>query len=99
MSKNKINSLPTYIGDMNELKILKVDHNPITFPPREIWDTEETDRDAWLDGVKKFLRQHAERSNSAQDSESGSRYIHYLSLLRPGEGANIAALPPWDRRC
>jgi hypothetical protein len=73
MSKNKINILPTYIGDMNDLKILKLDHNPITFPPKDIWDSDEKDKDVWLDGVKKFLRQHAERSNSTQDSESGSR--------------------------
>ncbi|KAI5778241.1 RAM signaling pathway protein-domain-containing protein [Geopyxis carbonaria] len=71
MSKNKINILPTYIGDMKELKILKLDHNPIVFPPKEIYEKEESDRDAWLDGVKRFLRQHAERSKESQDNESG----------------------------
>ena len=73
MSKNKINVIPTYIGDMSDLKVLTLDHNPITFPPKEIWDTEETNKETWLDGVKKFLRQHAERANSVQESESGSR--------------------------
>jgi hypothetical protein len=73
MSKNKINILPTYIADMKDLRILKVDNNPISFPPKEVWDvSEEADRDAWLESVKQFLRQHAERSNSTQESESGS---------------------------
>lgn len=74
MSKNKINSLPTYIADMSDLKILKVDHNPIAFPPKDVWETnEDTDRDTWLEGVKHFLRLHAERASSTQESESGSR--------------------------
>jgi Leucine-rich repeat (LRR) protein len=74
MSKNKISRLPTYIADMKNLKVLKLDHNPITFPPKEIWEAEEKDRDAaWMDSVKDFLRQHAERSKSSQDTESGSR--------------------------
>ncbi|KAA8900660.1 RAM signaling pathway protein-domain-containing protein [Sphaerosporella brunnea] len=72
MAKNKLSALPTYIGSMNDLKILKLDHNPITFPPREVWDTEEAGQDAWLENMKRFLRQHTERSNSTQESESGS---------------------------
>ena len=77
MSKNKIQILPNYIGSMEDLKILKVDHNPILFPPRaivECADDGETDRDIWLEGLKQFLRQHAERSGMAQDiEESDSR--------------------------
>lgn len=77
MSKNKIAELPTYIGDMNDLKILKLDNNPIRFPPKEVWNTDEKDRDLWLRNVKGFLRQHAERAQQqVQDTEStgGSRY-------------------------
>lgn len=73
MSKNKINVLPTYIGDMNELKILKLDHNPILFPPKEVLENEEADRDAWLENVKRFLKQQTEKSNASLDTESGSR--------------------------
>ncbi|KAI5813562.1 RAM signaling pathway protein-domain-containing protein [Pyronema omphalodes] len=80
LSKNKINALPTYIADMNQLKILKLDHNPLTFPPKTVWDkpesansTNEDTRSAWLDGVKKFLRQHTERpASTTQESELGS---------------------------
>jgi Leucine-rich repeat (LRR) protein len=58
MSKNKITTLPAYIGDMHDLKILKLDHNPLSFPPAAVLDLdgEETDRDAWLDNLKRFLR-------------------------------------------
>ena len=86
MSKNRINALPTYIGDMNDLKVLKLDQNPIAFPPKDVWDSEESDRDSWLEGVKKFLRQHAERSASTQESESGSRFafpLEHLNLFPP----------------
>jgi hypothetical protein len=81
MSKNKISALPPYIGNMNDLKILKLDHNPITFPPRDVWDTDDAGRDAWLENLKRFLRQHSERSNSTQDSESGSRYLPHILTL------------------
>ena len=82
MSKNKITELPTYIGDMNDLKILKLDHNPIRFPPKEVWDTEDKGRDGWLPGLQMFLRQaHAERNQSAQETESGgSRYVQVGGL-------------------
>jgi hypothetical protein len=73
MSKNRLTTLPSYIADMKDLKILKVDHNPLVFPPKEIWDISEPDKDVWLDGVKRFLRQQAERSSSRQNTETGSR--------------------------
>lgn len=73
MSKNRIGVLPSYIGDMNELKILKLDHNPILFPPKDVLENEEADKDAWLENVKRFLKQHAEKPSPLQDTESGSR--------------------------
>lgn len=65
--------LPTYIGLMPELKILKSYHNPIVSPPADIMDhdaVEQAESDAWLEGVKQFLRRHAEK---AQGAESESR--------------------------
>lgn len=81
MSKNKINALPTYIADMNDLKILKLDHNPITFPPKAVWEVEDSDGEMWLDGVKRFLRQHFEKLGNMQDTESGSRYAVFTACL------------------
>lgn len=58
MNKNQISVLPTYIGKMNDLVILKLDHNPITFPPGEVMESDIADRCEWLEGIKQFLRDH-----------------------------------------
>ena len=92
MAKNKLNALPTYISDMKRLKVLKVDHNPITFPPKEVWElNEDANRDTWLEGVKRFLRrQPSEPTNSRRESESGSRYYTRCFLHLP-----IVAIAMW----
>lgn len=45
---------------MDNLKILKIDHNPIIFPPKEIiyFEGEEKDMLPWLNNVKSFLSTH-----------------------------------------
>lgn len=82
LSKNKLSVLPTYIADMKDLKILKLDHNNIVFPPREIWDVEESHKDMPpIEPIQRFLRQHAEK-NATQDTESGgSRYTSLSGSL------------------
>lgn len=70
MSKNKISVLPTYIADMKELKILKLDHNPIIYPPRDVWDVDDASRDTLVHVVQQFLRQDLEKQNAAHDTES-----------------------------
>jgi hypothetical protein len=72
IQRNKIQRLPTTLGDMHRLRVLKVDDNPLIFPPPEIWkDDEET---AALAGekamlhttarIKKYLKQNANSSNA-----------------------------------
>lgn len=76
MSKNSITELPTYIGDMTELKILKIDQNPIRFPPRDVLDLAgegEDFRDTRLDIIKRYLR-NAESDNT-RGMESDSRRV------------------------
>ena len=74
MSKNLIEELPTYIGRMQDLKILKIDHNPIAFPPKDVLELAgegEDFRDTRLELIKRYLR-NAENSGG-QDEESTSR--------------------------
>jgi len=61
---------------MDELKVLKLDHNPITYPPEDVigYGTFEAERDGWIDDLKRYLREHAEKPNIVDDIEdSGSR--------------------------
>ncbi|KAI8866034.1 hypothetical protein GQ42DRAFT_110281, partial [Ramicandelaber brevisporus] len=36
LSKNRIKRLPQYIADMNNLRILNIDGNPLEYPPSDI---------------------------------------------------------------
>lgn len=36
MAKNRIKRLPYYMSQMTQLKVLKLDHNPLEWPPKEI---------------------------------------------------------------
>lgn len=61
---------------MAELKILKIDQNPIRFPPRDVLDLAgegEDFRDTRLDKIKRYLR-NAESDNT-RAIESDSRRV------------------------
>lgn len=76
ISKNLIGQLPTYIGRMQELKILKIDHNPIVFPSRDVLELTgegEDFRDTRLELIKRYLR-NAENKGT-EDAESASRFV------------------------
>ena len=80
---NRVTELPAYIADMDELQLLKVDHNPIQYPPKEVWNRKpdedpEKEKQAvkvWLANLKEYLRQNTPRSHgysaSVHDTESG----------------------------
>lgn len=40
---------------MNQLQFLKIEQNPITFPPAEIVEFSGQDMDVWLGNLKAFL--------------------------------------------
>ncbi|KAM0789295.1 hypothetical protein ACM66B_000135 [Microbotryomycetes sp. NB124-2] len=36
IAKNRVKRLPTWFAQMHQLKVLKVDHNPLEWPPKEV---------------------------------------------------------------
>lgn len=36
VAKNRVKRLPTWFAQMTHLKVLKVDHNPLEWPPKEV---------------------------------------------------------------
>jgi hypothetical protein len=63
ISKNQIKIIPKYFADMKDLQYLKIDYNPIKFPPKVIHVMPKgEDKDMmipWLDNFKKYLRQNS----------------------------------------
>ena len=75
-SKNKLHTLPNYICQMDELKILRIDRNPLVDLPQELYGLEDdgyADKEGWLEKLKAHLRQNMERQyapNETEDSNS-----------------------------
>jgi hypothetical protein len=56
ISKNRISQLPKYMGKMVNMKVLKMEHNPFSWPPLEILQPEqESDHEIWLDKLREYL--------------------------------------------
>lgn len=89
MQKNRIERLPVSMGDMNNLIVIKVDDNPLIFPPTEIWrdhpaagrpgvGASEKQMLATAARIKKWLKQQSQKNNSQRtkgDSDEELRYV------------------------
>jgi RAM signalling pathway protein len=86
VQKNRIEALPLCLADMASLQVLKLDGNPVRFPPKEILQPQassppngglqenEIDEIAVTSQIKKFLRQKAisDRSETESGGEESS---------------------------
>ena len=60
LSVNRIKTLPTYIAGFQKLRVLKVDRNPLEYPPMSVMSPQGdlTDRvfmKSWIESVKRWL--------------------------------------------
>ncbi|KAF9167600.1 RAM signaling network component [Actinomortierella ambigua] len=79
ISRNRLETLPSYIGHMTQLQFLKIEQNHITFPPQEITDIQGQEMEAWLNRLKEFLLEHEEP------------LMHKLGRTSSNNGANMHA--------
>jgi len=89
IAKNRIKRLPTWFTSMSHLKVLKLDHNPLEWPPKEITafqttgsisgaplsKQEEADEmQRWLPALMRWLRDNRDREmEREQDREKEKR--------------------------
>jgi Leucine-rich repeat (LRR) protein len=81
IQRNRIERLPLCLADMGRLQVMKIDGNPITFPPADVWSKKDTpslandnERDAVVTtNIKRYLRQFATRERLKIESEGESR--------------------------
>ena len=69
---------------MEDLKILKLDHNPIAFPPREILgyeDDTDVEKDVWLEELKHYLRKHAEKPKATRQTDDSGDSRYFIAML------------------
>jgi hypothetical protein len=58
LSRNKITRIPGYFIDFCELDVLKVDHNPIEWPPKYVMETADGGRE-WITFMQKWMRNNS----------------------------------------
>ena len=74
LTSNKLYTLPSYLTAFTELRVMKVDLNPIEWPPREVLGAlidpearttphvkgqQEEEMKPWLENMKSWMRQRA----------------------------------------
>lgn len=101
VQKNLVKQLPLCLAEMGSLQMIKLDGNPITFPPREVLQapassppndvTKETEVKEVIitANIKKFLKQHSQ--NMQMEAEAAASEDS-------SEGVETPRLPPMNRR-
>ncbi|KAI8895898.1 hypothetical protein BC833DRAFT_599683 [Globomyces pollinis-pini] len=57
ISNNKIQQLPKYLHQMSLLKVFKLGHNPLVWPPNDLLQPEqESDQEVWLTALRDYIR-------------------------------------------
>ena len=83
LSRNKLTRLPLYLSKFRNLNILKVDRNPLAWPPQSVMERPGNADDAramknWIQGLQTWMEEdcvgHADRKNS-EESLAGSRHV------------------------
>jgi len=85
LPKNKITELPLCLADMPSLSVIKLEDNPLVFPPPDVvglYDPAAQNSGVWKEGdltevaatarIKKFLKQKAASMNGRSDLDSPS---------------------------
>jgi hypothetical protein len=78
LAKNQLTHLPEYISEFEDLRVFKLDSNPINWPPPEIWgqDIVHDDDDqgqTWIRQLRSWLaNNHQEVQEPEPEPESDS---------------------------
>jgi hypothetical protein len=74
MSRNKLTRLPAYLSSLRHLNILKIDHNPLEWPPKVIMepfggvDDPQVMR-GWIRTVQKWMDDNSSRPEGRKASD------------------------------
>lgn len=101
VQKNVIKQLPLCIAEMGSLQMIKLDGNPINFPPREVLlapassppNEPEVKEVTITTNIKKFLRQHAQNGRMEAEAAAAASTGGDDS----SEGMETPRMPPMKR--
>ena len=79
IAKNRVKRLPVYFSQMHQLKVLKLDHNPLEWPPKDITIFPMADLSASVNGVESEGRRTGSSSSTqVEDAEEMQRWLPNL---------------------
>jgi hypothetical protein len=58
LQRNKITHVPGYFTEFHDLDVLKVDHNPIEWPPKSVMGTADGGK-VWIAFMQKWMKNNA----------------------------------------
>lgn len=87
MSRNRLRRLPNYVAYLTTLRVLKLDHNPVVWPPRDLITFTDASAPADDDDVDPQMRFQEEstartRTRTASSSETSTAMAHWLRVLQ-----------------
>ena len=93
-TKNKIDRIPSYFSEFSRLRMLKIDHNPIEWPPMNvIRRTQDGDEgmETWIHELQEWLRNH---ELAQQVAPNGIAKVAQLDMNTAGCGSIHSCLHP-----
>jgi hypothetical protein len=88
LDRNRIERLPICLGDMNTLRVLKVEDNPLVFPPIDLCVSDDRQARGGQEyllhsttRIKEFLRRYSGRHGRRWHSQAESEVEFKWALL------------------
>ena len=78
MANNKIHRIPPYFVQFQELRLFKIEQNPLEWPPRDVVglppqsDNQESSK-AWIQGIQKWMQTHTQHTGERKHSDDSIR--------------------------
>lgn len=67
LQRNKITRVPGYFTEFRDLDVLKVDHNPIEWPPKYVMETTDGGK-GWITFMQKWMRNSSQHRLDVEKS-------------------------------
>lgn len=95
--RNKIHKLPAYLSQFKQLTLLKVDQNPVEWPPRSVMECSGNLEDpqvmaTWIHSVQKWIEDNSLLPAERKMSEDSIQQDHSIQEFYPDSSMRVPPL-------
>ncbi|TFY66661.1 hypothetical protein EVG20_g4426 [Dentipellis fragilis] len=87
--KNRITKLPPYLAQFKKLNILRIEANPLEWPPKSVTDGQEPSKD-WVKGLQRWIEDNSSASEHRKLSDD-SLFKEPIEDVAPSDNISDAA--------